>query len=108
MKSDPQNLQGTVTVRLQNSAGVEIDSFEMRRGLLLWVFIRKRGHAIGSACSGVGVCGACDVQIVDSGKLSEKTEFEAESLKKHGKAEDRRLACLCRVFDDVTVRADYW
>lgn len=104
--------QKTVTIRLLNKSGDVFDSFEMRSGTNLWVFIRKRGHAIGAACSGVGVCAACAVQIKESTQpdaVSPITDFEKESLARHGKTEpDYRIACLVRVFGDLTVQADYW
>lgn len=103
--------QKMVRVRLQKKSGEEFDSFEMRSGMNLWVFIRKRGHPIGSACSGVGVCAACAVRVVsqqDDTALSAASDFEKQNLQKHGCGEDQRMACLSRVFGDVTVQADYW
>lgn len=100
----------TATVKLVAKDGAQIDEFSMRCGTNLWVFIRKRGQPIGSACSGVGVCAACHVEQVsgETNALSEQSDFEREQLARHGLPTSSRLACLCRVFGDVTVKATYW
>lgn len=113
MQTSEQNFSKNVTVRLLNKDGVEFDSFQMRSGMNLWVFIRKRGHPIGSACSGVGVCAACAVKLTPDSTsahaaASPQNDFERQSLERHGHSKDERLACLTRVFGDVTVQADYW
>jgi ferredoxin len=106
-------LKKQVKVTILNKHGKKIDEFFMRGGMNLWVFIRKRGLPIGSACSGVGVCGACDVKITAASSqqdevVSAQNDFERETLKRNNKQEDSRLACLCRVYQDVEVQADYW
>lgn len=99
-----------VNVKLVGKNGKQIDEFQMRYGTNLWVFIRKRGHAIGAACSGVGVCAACHVEVIGgkSDGVSEQSEFEKDKLSQNNISPNQRLACLCRVFDDVTIKADYW
>ncbi|RDB35439.1 2Fe-2S iron-sulfur cluster-binding protein [Spirobacillus cienkowskii] len=103
-------LSNTVNVTLINKSGDKIDEFKMKSGSILWVFIRKRGFPIGSACSGVGVCGACNIKIVSNNNesTSNQTSFEKETLSKNQKNPQERLACLCRVYDDIVVQADYW
>lgn len=105
-----RNFSKMVQVKLFGKLGQQIDSFEMRAGSNLWVVLRKRGHAIGSACSGVGVCGACDVSLASNVSLSvtPQNDFERDTLLRNGKTPDQRLACLCRVFSDIEVSADYW
>ena len=100
----------TATVKLIAKDGSQLDEFTMRCGTNLWVFIRKRGHSIGAACSGVGVCAACHVEMTEgnSSALSEQNDFERQQLSQHGLPETNRLACLCRVFGDVSVKANYW
>jgi ferredoxin len=100
----------TVKITLFNKSGNRIDEFDMRQGTNLWVFLKKRGLPIGSACSGVGVCGACHLKINSSEKnaVSEQNEFEKNTLIKNQKPSTERLACLCRVFKNVEVQADYW
>jgi len=112
-------LNKQVKVTILNKHGKKIDEFFMRGGMNLWVFIRKHGLPIGSACSGVGVCGACDVKVIPSQQdnssvltqndsISIQNDFEKETLKRNNKPQDSRLACLCRVYNDIEVQADYW
>lgn len=105
-------LKKIVTVTILNKQGQQIDQFEMRGGMNLWVFLRKRGLPIGSACSGVGVCGACHIKVIEnesrSESLSPKNDFERNTLARNDKPDSERLACLCRVYADVTIQADYW
>jgi ferredoxin len=103
-------LSKLVKVTVLNKNGKKIDEFFMRGGTNLWVFIRKRGLPIGSACSGVGVCGACDIKVNERtpSSTSTKNNFEQETLKRNNKSEDSRLACLCRVYNDIEIQADYW
>lgn len=105
-------LKKTVTITVLNKQGNQIDQFEMRGGMNLWVFLRKRGLPIGSACSGVGVCGACHVKVIGENlnlnNLSLKNDFERGTLARNQKPDSDRLACLCRVYGDVTIQADYW
>ena len=105
-----KDLSKSVKVILLNKSGIIIDEFFMKAGANLWVFIRKRGIPIGSACSGVGVCGACNIKILidNPTAISTQNEFEKETLSKNNKSIDNRLACLCRVFSDLTIKADYW
>ena len=108
--STQEILARTVKITLMNKSGKKIDEFHMRGGSNLWVFLRKRGLPIGAACSGVGVCGACNVHITsnDENAISIKNDFEKETLFKNEKPQENRLACLCRVFSDITVQAEYW
>lgn len=99
-----------VKVTLLNKSGEIFDEFNMRAGANLWVFLRKRGLPIGSACSGVGVCGACNVKIIRTSPqaISSQTNFEKETLEKNKKPQQERLACLSRIFHDITIQAEYW
>jgi Na+-transporting NADH:ubiquinone oxidoreductase subunit NqrF len=108
--SNLNKLSTTVNVTLINKNGEKIDEFKMKSGSILWVFIRKRGFPIGSAWSGVGVCGACNIKIVSNNdeSTSEQTPFEKETLSKNNKNSEDRLACLCRVYNNIVVQADYW
>ncbi|MES2615187.1 MAG: 2Fe-2S iron-sulfur cluster-binding protein [Bdellovibrionota bacterium] len=112
MEKVPSNevLGKQVKVTVLDKQGKIIDEFTMRGGMNLWVFLRKRGLPIGSACSGVGVCAACDVKIkeLSENSISIKNDFEKESLQRNNKPTECRLACLCRVYNDVEVQADYW
>lgn len=102
-------LDKQVKVTVLNKDGKKIDEFFMRGGSNLWVFIRKHGLPIGSACSGVGVCAACDVKIRSlPNSVSTQNDFEKNSLKRNNKDDSSRLACLCRVYNDIEIQADYW
>ncbi|WP_161597654.1 2Fe-2S iron-sulfur cluster-binding protein [Fluviispira multicolorata] len=105
-----ETLAKLITVTVLNKAGNKIDEFQMRGGTNLWVFIRKRGLPIGSACSGVGVCGACHLKVTEitPQSISIQNEFEKETLIKNQKPTDERLACLCRISGDIIIQADYW
>ena len=84
-----------------------------RPGTNLWFQLRKHGIPIGSSCSGVGVCGACAVQVrpleaadaadTTGPALSEETPFEHDTKARHGIASQKRLACLVRLWGDVVV-----
>lgn len=104
------SLAKLVKIRLMNKSGEIFDEFEMKAGANLWVFLRKKGLPIGSACSGVGVCGACDIKVIHStsSAVSSQNNFERETLLKNSKSLEHRLACLSRVFQDITIQADYW
>ncbi|NBW83071.1 (2Fe-2S)-binding protein [bacterium] len=99
-----------VNVELRKKTGEFFKTLQIRRGLNLWVALRRFGIPVGASCSGVGVCGKCAIRLVssDANALSEKSEFETQTLNKQGIDEDLRLSCLCRVNQDVTVSADYW
>jgi ferredoxin len=102
-------LQRSVNVRCVDKSGALVRQCVSRGGLNLWAVLRKNGVPIGAACSGVGVCAACSVRVSPSEALTPQEAFERESLANHGHDPDaQRLACLCRVLDDVTVSADYW
>lgn len=105
-----QVLNKQVKISLFNKEGKKINEFIMRGGMNLWVFIRKHGLPIGSACSGVGVCAACCITIKNENLncVSPKNDFEKETLAQNSKPSHMRLACLCRVYDDLEVQADYW
>ena len=103
-------LNRQIKVTVLNKDGKKMDEFSLRGGTNLWVFIRKHGLPIGSACSGVGVCAACDVKVneLTPNSISPQNDFEKETLKRNHKSENSRLACLCRVYNDVEIQADYW
>ena len=85
-----------------------VKKIQVRGGSNLWVALRKAGMPIGSACSGVGVCAACHVTVTPTEGVTDQTEFEVSSLARNGKGTEMRLACLCRVISDLTVKAEYW
>ena len=61
---------------------------------------RRAGAPIGNSCGGVGVCGRCQVRIVDgSENISPPTRFEIQ---------EKRLACQMVVTGNCTVTTSYW
>ena len=55
-------------------------------------------------CRG-GVCGSCLMEVIQGAEnLSPKSEKEQEFLTSKGALANQRLACLCRVLGDVTLR----
>ena len=49
-------------------------------------------------------CGACRINVVENpGGLSQKTEMETELLELIDSLPNHRLACQCKVLDDVTI-----
>ena len=87
-------LNKKVKITILNKKGEKINEFFLRGGSNLWVFIRKFKIPIGSACSGVGVCGACCVTIKSTGNnaISPKNEFEKNTLQKNNISPDLRLS----------------
>lgn len=99
-----------VKIELRRKSGELFKTLTVRRGVNLWVALRRFGIPVGASCSGVGVCGKCAVRIVssESAALTQKSEFETQTVAKQGLAVDSRISCLCRVEADVSVTADYW
>ena len=55
-------------------------------------------------CRG-GVCGSCLMEVIEGADhLSPKTEKEQDFLASIDAQKNQRLACLCRVHGDVTLR----
>lgn len=49
-----------------------------------------------------GICCTCLIQITSGGeKINEKTEIESMTLEARGAPPEQRLACQCRVNDDL-------
>lgn len=99
-----------VKIELQRKSGELLKILTVRRGVNLWVALRRFGIPVGASCSGVGVCGKCAVRVItpESDALTQKSEFESQTVAKQGLAEECRISCLCRVQADVKVTADYW
>jgi len=112
MESFPKDQESIqmVTVTVLRRDGQLKERFQMRSGMNLWVFLRKNEIPIGASCSGVGVCAACQIKIIDENQdnVSPKTDFEQNTLARNGKSTPQRLACLCRVYQDITVQSDVW
>ncbi|MBU1052631.1 MAG: DUF4445 domain-containing protein [Proteobacteria bacterium] len=63
---------------------------------------RNAGVSLVSSCGSQGSCGKCKVRIL-SGGVSPPTDKEIDKIGAEGIAHGYRLACLARVYEDVTV-----
>ena len=108
--NDKPDINEKIEISVHSKSGVFIKSFKIRKGTNLWVFLRKNNLPIGAACSGVGVCGACNIKInhKNNPNVSPPTELEKRTLLNNKKDPNDRLACLCRVFSDLSITAEYW
>lgn len=99
-----------IKIDLIRSTGQHFKTLVVRKGANLWVSLRRFGVPVGASCSGVGVCGKCGVEIKSSthNSVSAATELEQHTRERQGLSNEVRLACLCRVMEDVTISADYW
>jgi len=70
---------------------------------------RGAGLPIARACAGRGLCGRCDLEILDGqGWLSLETPAEREIRERDGIPARRRLACQAQVRGPVRATASYW
>jgi ferredoxin len=99
-----------ITIELYRRTGELLKAIRVRKGTNLWVALRRFGVPIGASCSGVGVCGKCAVEITRSTDCAVNTpsELEQHTVDRQGLPPHLRLACLCRVTDNVSIQADYW
>lgn len=57
-------------------------------------------------CGGKGKCGGCSLQLLQ-GRIYTTSEHE-KALEKNHLSENQRLACLCTVTEDITIKIDRW
>ena len=70
---------------------------------------RSAGLPIARACSGRGLCGRCDLEILDGrGWLSPESAEERWTRERDAIPAARRLACQARVCGSVLATASYW
>ncbi|MSP73875.1 MAG: (2Fe-2S)-binding protein [Myxococcales bacterium] len=79
---------------------------KVARGTKVLAAVLKAGRPIGYACRGLGVCVSCRVRII--GPTSTPSALERVQLATLDEPSAYRLACLCRLEGDASVRADYW
>jgi len=63
---------------------------------------REAGVYLDSYCAGKGKCGKCRVRIID-GTVSPVTNNESELVRTTDREQGYRLACMTKIFGDVTV-----
>ena len=82
---------------------------EVLEGTSLLDAARAAGLPIARACTGRGLCGRCDLEVLDGhGCLSPETPDEREIRERDDIPSARRLACQARVCGPVRVTAGYW
>jgi len=82
---------------------------EVSDGSTLLDATRSAGLPIARACTGRGLCGRCDLEILDGqGWLSPEAPGEREIRERDAIPSARRLACQARVCGPVLVTASYW
>lgn len=94
--------------RRRNGARETLAS-EVPDGTTLLDAARAVGLPIARACTGRGLCGRCDLEILDGGAcLSREAEDERETRERDGLPPSRRLSCQARVHGPVRATAGYW
>jgi ferredoxin len=82
---------------------------EVPEGATLLDAARGAGLPIARACTGRGLCGRCDLEILEGhGALSPEAPDERETLERDRLAATRRLSCQARVYGPVLATASYW
>ena len=82
---------------------------EVPTGTTLLDAARGAGLPIARACTGRGLCGRCDLEILGGqGWLSPESADERETRERDGIPAARRLACQARVRGPVLATASYW
>jgi ferredoxin len=82
---------------------------EVQEGTTLLDAARGAGLPIARACTGRGLCGRCDLEILDgSAWLSAESEDERETRVRDRLAPSCRLSCQARVHGPVLATAGYW
>jgi adenylate cyclase len=82
---------------------------EVPEGTSLLDVARSAGLPIARACTGRGLCGRCDLEILDGQTcLSTETPAEREIRERDGIPAACRLACQARVRGAVRATASYW
>lgn len=110
MTANTEASDDKVVVHLCKRGGDLFRTIVIRRGMNLWVALRRFGVPVGASCSGVGVCGKCAVMETkeSNSSLSERTELEEQTIQRQGLSPEARLSCLCRVYKETSISADYW
>jgi ferredoxin len=99
----------TVSFRRRRNGVHETLTREVPGGNTLREAARAAGLPIARACNGRGLCGRCDLEILDGqGWLSPETPDERETRERDGLPAARRLACLAQVLGPVSATTGYW
>jgi len=82
---------------------------EVPEGTTLLDAARGAGLPIARACTGRGLCGRCDLDILEGASgLSPEAEDEREIRERDRLSASRRLSCQARVHAPVLATTGYW
>jgi ferredoxin len=95
---------------LRRRGGVrETVTREVPEGTSLLDAARGAGLPIARACTGRGLCGRCDLEILDGSTcLSAESADERETRERDHLPASRRLSCQARVHGPVLATTGYW
>ncbi len=109
MRSRLLRMPCTVRFRRRRGGVHETLTQEVPEGATLLDAARAVGLPIARACTGRGLCGRCDLEILaGAGGLSPESPDERETRERIGLPGSQRLACLARVHGPVSATAGYW
>jgi ferredoxin len=99
----------TVRFRRRRDGAHQTLACEVPEGATLLDAARAAGLPIARACSGHGLCGRCDLEILSGrGWLSPEAADERETRERDRLPDSRRLSCQARVHGPVLATASYW
>lgn len=64
---------------------------------------------VASSCGGDGVCGKCQIQVVEGMQnLNQENETELFLRERYKTSKETRFACQCEIQGDLVLDAKYW
>jgi ferredoxin len=99
----------TVRFRRRRDGAYQTLTCEVPEGATLLDAARAAGLPIARACSGHGLCGRCDLEILEGRDcLSPEAADERETRERDRLSASQRLSCQARVRGPVLATASYW
>ena len=80
---------------------------EVPKGTRLIDAVRQAGLPIARSCGDELLCSLCGVEILE-GRVGRESRVERRAKTMNRTRPELRLACAIRVYDDLTLTADYW
>ncbi|MBN1686297.1 MAG: 2Fe-2S iron-sulfur cluster binding domain-containing protein [Spirochaetales bacterium] len=90
---------GTCKITVEKDG--EENSFEVQGGQPLLSYLIEAGYEINSSCGGRGTCGYCKVRVTEGG--GQLLPTEEIFMSRAEKANNMRLACQCKVKNDIRI-----
>lgn len=90
---------GTCKITVEKDG--EENSFEVQGGQPLLSYLIEAGYEINSSCGGRGTCGYCKVRVTEGG--GQLLPTEEIFMSRAEKANNMRLACQCKVKNDIKI-----